>query len=285
MSTLQIRDGAGNTKYLEGIGAGTVGDPFYPQHMSRNFYLDVARGSVTGVSIVNKIGYNPAVGTSFVPVATAGVYQTPTADTSLELLSSDANDTSAGTGARTVLVEGINLAGTELAETVTMNGVTPVVLSNSFFRVYKVSVATSGTYASASAGSHAGTIILRASGGGATWATIAVEAGFALGQSQIGVYTVPSGKQGYILQLSVSIESNKAVDVHLFKRNGANTVSAPYTPMTLIEEFQGLTGSIVFPYVAPVDSLSAFTDVGFMAKVATGTAAVEVNFQLLLMDI
>ena len=64
------------------------------------------------------------------------------------VISSSANDTSDGTGARTIKVLGlIDVAGvwTEKEETVTLNGTTAVALTNQFIRVYRAYVATAGT--------------------------------------------------------------------------------------------------------------------------------------------
>ena len=66
------------------------------------------QGIIPGVKIVHKWGHNTNVGTSFVPVTSSGTYQTPTSAQALEILSSDANDAAAGTGARTVIVEGLD---------------------------------------------------------------------------------------------------------------------------------------------------------------------------------
>ena len=63
-------------------------------------------------------------------------------------VSSSTNDTSDGTGARTIKVLGlIDVDGvwTEVEETVTLNGTTAVDLTNDFIRVYRTYVVTAGT--------------------------------------------------------------------------------------------------------------------------------------------
>jgi len=67
----------------------------------------------------------------------------------LQITSTSANDTAAGTGAQTVYIEGlikVNNAWLEATETFTMNGQTPVVSTiTNWFRVNKMWVNTSGS--------------------------------------------------------------------------------------------------------------------------------------------
>jgi hypothetical protein len=63
----------------------------------------------------------------------------------LDVISSSAADTAAGTGARTVTIYGLALDGTQLIETVTLNGQTAVTTTKAFWRVFGAQVATAGT--------------------------------------------------------------------------------------------------------------------------------------------
>lgn len=69
----------------------------------------------------------------------------------LKIVSSNANDTSAGNGARQIKVSGLQHSGvggnsvyTAISETATMNGTTLVNLSSQFYRVLKVEVVQAG---------------------------------------------------------------------------------------------------------------------------------------------
>ena len=246
-----------------------------------NYYTDVVLGKVPGASIVTVEGTG-TVGTTYVPVSTALVYPTPTAAVSLEVVSSSASDTSAGVGARTVTITGLNASWAEISQTVSMNGVTAVSIPTAMLRVYKVVVATSGTYASATGGSHVGNITVRVAGGGATWATIDISTGFAEGRSAIGVYTIPLGSTGYLLSKVMSIETSKTADLRFFYRSAANTVAAPFSPMSQIEREGVVAGESIHTFVAPIGPFVGPCDIGFMAKVSVGTALCEVEYQLLI---
>lgn len=250
-----------------------------------DFPTRVVLGDVSGWTAVRKFGAADSIGTSQTVIASAKTYQTPTSAQALEILSSDANDTSAGTGARTVTVHGLGSDWTETSETVAMNGTSAVALSTSFVRVFRMYVATSGTYATASASSHAGTITLRGDGGGATWATINTIGGVGIGQSEIGVYTVPAGKQAIVLGRELTVETNKSVNVEFYFRENADTVSAPFSAMRVLEVDRAVDGDLERTYPEPLGPFTGPCDIGFFAAATSGTASIEVSFSILLRDV
>lgn len=245
------------------------------------WYLEVAKGNIPGHSIVHKFGAG-SVSTSLLPVAQSAVYQTPTTAQALEFVSTSANDTAAGTGAREITVIGLDSNWNEVSQTVTTNGTTPVSLGTNLIRLHRWYVSSSGTYATASAGSHAGTLTIRAAGAGATWSTIPITP-LPLGQSQIGAYTVPIGYKGYLLGKVVVTDTSKVADVYFFKRENANDVTAPYSGTLRITEREiGVQGSFEHHFACPKTAFTGPCDIGFMAKVSAGTADVSVEFEVLL---
>lgn len=244
--------------------------------------LDVSRGLIIGQTRFGKFGRNEAVKTTPEPVSIGGVYQTPTALTSLEILSSSASDTVAGVGARTVLVRGISTNYEEIEETVNMNGTTAVALANQFYRVYSALVVTSGTYAGTTASSHVGNITIRTAGAGATWATISV-IGLARGRSQIANYTVPAGKTLYLDGFDITVQTTKIVSVMLFKREQIDVVSAPFDTMQLVREYTSIGGFIHVNLDVPL-SFPEKTDIGFMAYTSAGTSSLSIQMDGVLIN-
>ena len=107
------------------------------------------------------------------------------------------NDTSAGTGMRTVQVYGLTTWGTaETSETVTLNGVTPVNTVSSYVIIHRMHGVTWGT-----GGVNAGTITATA----ATDATITAEITATQNQTQMMIYGVPSTQSIQITSLLASI--------------------------------------------------------------------------------
>jgi hypothetical protein len=246
-----------------------------------SFLVEVAKGNIPGHSIIHKFGHGN-VGTTFVPICNALVYQTPTTAIALEVVSSDADDTSAGAGARTVFIEGLALDGSIVTQTVALNGLTAVPIPTNLWRLYRWGVLTSGVYATTGTGSHQGVLTIRVASAGATWSTISIT-GYPHGQSEIGWYTVPGGYTAYILTQIVKVDSTKSVDIMFVKRNNADTVAAPFSAMTMVEEFIGVAGSgSGLSPDAPVSGFGAFTDIGWLGKVTSSTGDVSVDFEILL---
>lgn len=247
-----------------------------------NFWLRVARDQISEYTHTHKYGTYEAVGTTFVPIARGGVYQTPTAAASLEIVSTDANDTAAGTGARTVTIIGLDANWNEVTQTVSMNGTTAVALGTDLIRAYRMYVATSGTYGTATAASHAGTITLQGAGAGATWLII-YSTNFPRGQSECGVYTVPTGKSAIVNFHYISVESNKPATIVFLQRLNADTVTAPYTAVRAAYELGGLEGyASLIDTATPQGPFVGPCDIGFMGRFATGTGSISCEFEILI---
>jgi hypothetical protein len=111
-----------------------------------DFNLQVARGQIQGHSNVIVFGYNPDVDTSYESVwPDGGVVPHPTSASVLQVSSTSASDTSAGVGARTVYIEGLNAAYAVISETVVLDGQTAVPTVHSYLYVNQLYVLTAGT--------------------------------------------------------------------------------------------------------------------------------------------
>lgn len=252
---------------------------------SNEFLQNVVEGRVDGHSIIRKFGAYSAVPTSPTIIAGGAVYPTPTALTSLEVLSNDnTNDKAGQAGAQIVRIMGLGTGWTEISEDITLNGTTAVPLVNQYYRVYRMYIVQSGTYATTSAASHNSTITLRVASAGATWAVIEKEGTIGHGQTKIGAYTIPKGKTGYLLSDHISVEVTKAAKILRFVRENCDDVTTPYTGVMRVQDIlRSATGQVshdgipVGPFVGPCD-------IGYFAEAATGTAAVECDFFILLVD-
>ena len=253
----------------------------------KDFLIDITRGAVTGYSGVHKFGRNTAVGTSFVPIALGGVYQTPqpAAATTLRIKAGGhANDNSSGAGAREVTLIGLDASGDEVTETVATNGATASTATTaSFIRLYRAYVSGSGTYATTSTGSHADDIVIENSGGGTDWLTIDAT-DYAKGQSEVAFYSVPSGKKGYIQSFSIFTDSARTTDIMVCQRTGILQTAPPYDGWRLLLT-ESLKSESSFRHPStPIGPIVGPADVGFMAKVETATGAVEIDFELIVVD-
>lgn len=255
-----------------------------PLPISDHAGVPLVRGDFSDLSVVAKFGRNEDVGTSFEPVAIGGVYRTPqpASATQLRIKAGDANDDAAGTGARTVYIEGLSNTGALVNDTLTAAGASPSSNSgNSYIRLFRAYVLTSGTYATSAAGSHAANIVIENAAGTEDWLTID-STNFPKGQSEVAIYSVPLGYRAYIPRIHISVESNKTADVLLFQRQNILEAAAPYTAMREVIRFGAVAGEADIPIEeTPLGPFPALTDLGFMAKAAS-SAQVGVNFPIIL---
>jgi len=168
--------------------------------------LDISLGAALGihsaVSRVNITGYVTGVTTvksvdSLAQGAAAGL---PAAAAATTISSGSTSDTSAGTGARTVLVTGLDANYNIVSETATMNGRTGVTLTNQYLRVTNIEVQTAG-----SGGVNAG-IIYVGTGSITTGVPANIIGGIAAGDNvfQAARYTVPTGQKLIMTHINVS---------------------------------------------------------------------------------
>jgi hypothetical protein len=172
------------------------------------FELQVARGQISWHKRLFQFGTNTAVGTGFSTLWPGGgtLYAYPSAATVLKISSANANDASAGTGARTVVVNGLDADYNEISETVILNGQTAVNTVNSYLRFHYMEVLTAG-----SGGTAAG--ILYAGVGTVTSGVPATIYGYVsvgYNVSEQAFWTVPAGYTAYITSATWSSANTTA---------------------------------------------------------------------------
>lgn len=239
-----------------------------------DFFLAVAQGKYPEYSIKNKFGRNPDINGSEESIWNGGGYYTghnATAAEIVEVFSSSVNDTSAGTGARTVTVYGLDASGLEQEETLTLNGTTPVDSTLTFLRSDTVRVRTAG-----SLGHNEGQITVRQK---TTTANVFAVMPATFNRTAIGCYTIPANKRGYLYQYMVSFSG---------KTTAGSTVR--FTKRELGGVFEnldidGLQGagnsSFIKYYTIPEDDLPPLTDIQVRAD-SDGAVSISTDFILLM---
>ena len=162
-----------------------------------NFNYEVARNRIPGFETWNKFGYNLDVdGAAEVVASWGGTFDIlETADT-LDVVSTSSEDASGGTGAKSVIIYGVDANGNHIIEVVTMNGLTPVTTTNSYFGVNRVAIYLNGT-----AASNVGIINITATTGGEQQAQMPA----GQGTTQQCIFHVGSGKTFLADQLILNI--------------------------------------------------------------------------------
>lgn len=177
------------------------------------FELQVSRGQIMGHSNFCQFGINSDVGASFETVwVGGGTYAFPSSATTTTISSSNANDTSAGTGARTALVEGLSASYVAVSETVSLNGQTGVTLTNQYLRVNKITLLTAGSGGTSAGSIYVGTGTVTAG----VPAVVLNRTGSSSNESESGFYSVPAGYTAYITRWTMSSSNNTAGEATRF---------------------------------------------------------------------
>jgi hypothetical protein len=161
------------------------------------FFLQVSRGQVQGHRNVTVFGFNPDVDSTQVSVwPLPSLITFPATALQMTVSSSSANDASADTGARTIVVEGLDANYNEISETVTMNGQTAVTMTKALLRVNYAYVLTAGSNNGAAGDIYVGTGTVTAG----VPATVYDIIKFDYNVTTTGSYTVPAGYTAYVSQ-------------------------------------------------------------------------------------
>jgi hypothetical protein len=215
------------------------------------YELQVSKGQVAGASSVYKFGYNPDVnGTEETIWSQGGDVVWPAAAFTAFISSSSTADTSAGTGAQTVTVEGLDENYAFQSVTVNMNGQTQVQIGDAsgWIRINRAFVAVAG-----SGGTAAGTVYIAATGVSSGVPTGTIYASITDGnQTQMAVYTVPASHTLYLDDLiftaAISVANNYAT-VKLNTRDfGSNVFRTKFINVLQSNE---LVIEFVFPLAIP----------------------------------
>ena len=240
--------------------------------------LDEANSKQSDRSVVQKFGLNPDVGAGTTEdIWYGGGIYTGFLQSSAAVrirAGGNVNDDTAGTGARSIRIEGLDENWNSATEDlVTAGASASSATTTTFIRVFRAYVMNSGTYNS----NNAGDIVIETTAG---TVVAAIEA--ADGQTQICVYSVPAGKKAFIRRLGVSVESSKPTTVKFFQHQNADDVSAPFTGTRLVFAFAGLAGVASENFEAYIGPFPAKTDIWARATGPTGGAAISATMDIVL---
>ena len=238
---------------------------------SEPFGLQVSRGHVGYHYPQFKFGFNPDIDNSLETIwAEGGLYSYLSAASVLKVSSSSTADTSAGTGARTVEIFGLDADYAEISETITLNGQTAVDTTNSYLRVNRAIVRSAGT-----GGENAG-IIYAGTGTVTNGVPANKYLSIAAGDNQtlMALWTVPAGHTAYLHGSHVTAActtSNKLLT--------ATIVARPDGEVFQVKDKFGIQvdgGDIHQYYHFPL-KFTEKTDIEVRAIADSGSANVEVS--------
>ena len=242
-----------------------------------DYFEQIALGKVTDVSSVYKFGRNSLVGGTEEIIWNGGdEYFYPSSALAMELLSDNANDTVAGTGARVVRVFGLDENWLPQFEDVNTNGTTPVSLVNTYRRVFRAFVVSSGSPNSLT-GANLGDVTIRTVAGANNQAIILTGEG----QTLMAMYTVPAGYKALLWGVSATVGKRKHAYTKL-KFRSCNSVDCPFTTKATRNLYQN---AFTQKYKIPI-VIEEMTDIVFTGEnVDSGNIEVSAAFQIELIKI
>ncbi len=165
----------------------------------------------------------------------------------LRITSSDAADTSNGTGARTIRIFGRNAAGERVTEVVTLNGTTPVVTASTWTRMNFARIVTAGA-----GQANAGTITVQHN---VTTANVFAVMPAGQSRTKVGAFTIPSDRQGVLTGYRASCSNNggagtaarQRVSLYIRESGVWEDLRSVWTQNTAGVSAVSLDGGIVLP--------------------------------------
>lgn len=177
--------------------------------------MGIATGNIPGFNHIHKFWENPDVWTSWETIwDQGGLYNYISAATILSVSSTSANDTAAGTGARTVRLTGLDGDYNEITEDIPLNWLTGVNTTKEFLRIYRLEVLTAGSGTTAAGDIYVWTWTIT------SWIPAVINATIKIWNNQtlMGVYTTPAGYTWFIRLGKTSAPEGKSANVKFFSR-------------------------------------------------------------------
>lgn len=209
------------------------------------FELQVSRGQIMGHTSITVFGYNPDVDTTEETIwPDGGTIVHPTTASVLKVSSTSADDTSAGTGARTVFIEGLDGSYNVISETVILTGQTAVNTTNSYMYVNQLYVVTVGSGGENAGVINVGTGVVTAGVPAVLYDLIA--AGY--NTRTTAHYCVPAGYTAYLVQGAITAgQASGSTSVTAFlKQHGPDGILRVAAVSTLNN------GSVSYAFTYPI---------------------------------
>jgi hypothetical protein len=234
-----------------------------------DWHTELRKGNIPNHITFTFLASSENVGTSYSTVwnrTSAPEYTFPAAAATMTISSSSANDTSAGTGARYVLIDYLDENYVDTQQTAILNGQTAVTLSGTPLRINNVRVVYAGSGTTNAGAIYIGTGSVTSGVPANIYGYIAIGDGMA----RTGIYTVPANKEVLFETITLTQYATKPSDIVLeVMPFGTNS----WLQTSKYNLYQG----VVFQGNLVSRPIPAKTDIRWRAKVDTGSGDVSVG--------
>ena len=241
---------------------------------SYDWTINISAGAVDGTSYIEKFGMNIDVDSDKETIWDGGgIYSYISTAETVAVTSTAGVDSAAGTGARTVEIQGLDADYNVVLETLTIGGAGG---TTEFIRIFRVKVVTAGT-----SGINEGTISVTSSDTSTVLAQIGIDGtgsnAAGRGQTFMALYTVPAGKTAYLTQWTVGCgkQNTDAVATFLARPEGGAWNAKDIITVSAT--------TYAKDYKIPLQ-FTEKTDIEVRAYSTTNNSLVSSTFNLILID-
>lgn len=231
----------------------------------------IAGGYVKDAFVVQKFGENADAGNSEEMLwSDSGAYTWMTTPQQVKIASVGANagnDVAAGTGARTLEIQGLDRDYNLQSETVTLTGAAAVTSVNSYIRIFRAKVITVG-----GTGWNEGAINVYDNGGANQVAHIPIT----YNQTMQAEYTVPADYDAWLVRWYASSASNQTIDMFLRVRPYRSTGDSCFQVKHKIHIFRGFANET---FEVPIQ-VTEKSDI-YMSSIASAGSDIAGGFDLI----
>jgi len=277
MEILTVKDGLGVDQTL--AATKDVNDVISLIQTSRSFELACSMGLIPGYSKVDKWGVNHVITAASDPEDVwegGGLYAYDTDSTApvVSLASDDGGDT------QDILIEGLDINGTLVGQTLTLTGTARVALTTPLWRVFRMENEGTADLAG-TAFCYTGTGTVPAIGDSEVRAII----DDGNNQTQMAIYTIPIGKVGFLYYGDIAMAFSSGPSGGEYA--SVTYRSRRYGKVFKIKKTISLTsgGSTIFQdYRRFPDIIPALTDIKINVQEVSDTMGISASFDILLID-
>jgi len=236
--------------------------------------INISNGSIDGVGYIEKFGMNIDVDSNKETIWDGGgIYSYISSAETVAATSSSGSDSAAGTGARTIEVQGLDANYNVVTEILTVGGSAG---SQTFIRIFRVKIVTAG-----SDQVNAGTLNITSSSTSTVLAQIGIDGtgsnAAGRGQTFMALYTVPAGKTAYLTQWTVGCgkQNTDAVATFMSRSFGGGWNAKDIITVSATTYAKDYKIPLMF---------TEKTDLEVRAYSSTNNSLVSSSFNLLLVD-
>ena len=206
------------------------------------------------------------------------IWTAPTAARVHSIVSDSANDTSAGTGMRTLRVSGLTAwDSVNVAEDITLDGTNPVNTVNSYVIIHRMKMLTSGA-----SGPNVGTITATAD----TDSTVTAQINPGVGQTEMAIYGIPDNQLAYMTNFYASAnKGSAALSVNISLLASVDPASQPAVFVTKHTEGVNTEGSSDITHnFEPYNRFEGPCILKLLAESSSNNTDVSAGFDLILVN-